>query len=79
MKPSHVTYGTFLSVCANLMPESEIRDSLVEATFKRCARDGLVSDMVWRNLKAAASPELRTALLNQSNDNILEATWSRNL
>ena len=79
VKPSHVTYGTFLSVCANLMPESEIRDSLVEATFKRCARDGLVSDMVWRNLKAAASPELRTALLNQSNDNILEATWSRNL
>ena len=78
-KPSHVTYGTFLAVCANLMPESEIRDSLVDATFKRCARDGLVSDMVWRNLKAAASPELRGSILNQSNDNILEATWSRNL
>lgn len=78
VQPSHVTYGTFLSVCANLMPEAEIRDNLVEATFKRCARDGMVSKMVWRNLNAAASPGLLNDFLNQANSG-LEATWSRNV
>jgi len=78
VQPSHVTYGTFLSVCANLMPQAEIRDNLVEATFKRCARDGLVSKMVWRNFKAAASPLLLSDILEQANSG-LEATWSRNV
>lgn len=76
--PTHVTYGTFLSVCANLMPESEVRDNLVEATFKRCAREGLVSNMVWRNLNAAASPTLLAELLEQANSG-LESSWSRNV
>ena len=77
VKPTHVTYGTFLSVCANLMPQSEVRDNLVEATFKRCARDGLVSNMVWRNLKNAASPMLLSNFLEQAGGQ--DANWSRNV
>lgn len=69
--PTHVTYGTFLAVCANLMPESEITDSLVEATFKRCARDGMVSKMVWKN----ASPRI----LDKFGEEKSEASWSRNV
>ncbi len=79
VKPCHITYGTFLSVCANLMPDSELRDHLVEATFKRCAREGLVSNMVWKNLKHAASPTLTSELLAQASDSKLEANWSRNV
>lgn len=71
LRPTHVTYGTFLAVCANLMPESEITDSLVEATFKRCARDGMVSKMVWKN----ASPRI----LEKFGEEKSEASWSRNV
>jgi len=78
VKPTHVSYGTFLCVCANLMPESEVRDNLVEATFKRCARDGLVSKMVWRNLSNAASPTLLGNFLEQANSGS-KAHWSRNV
>jgi PPR repeat. len=78
VQPTHVTYGTFLRVCANLMPTSDVKDRLVEATFKRCAKEGLVSNMVWRNLKAAASPVLLNEFLEQAN-NGLEANWSRNV
>jgi hypothetical protein len=60
------------------MPESEVRDNLVEATFKRCARDGLVSKMVWRHLSTAASPLLLGQLLEQANSG-LKAHWSRNV
>ena len=60
------------------MPESEVRDNLVEATFKRCAKNGLVTNMVWRNLKAAASPMLLNELLERANSG-LEANWSRNV
>lgn len=77
--PTHVTYGTFLSVCANLMPESRVRDNLVEATFRRCSREGLVSDMVWRNLEAGASATLLDTLLQQRSEGELRAQWSRNM
>jgi len=60
------------------MPTSDVKNRLVEATFKRCAKEGLVSNMVWRNLKAAASPLLLGDFLEQANSG-LEANWSRNI
>lgn len=38
LKPSHVSYGTFLKAIQNHMPVSEVRDDLVESVFRRCCR-----------------------------------------
>jgi hypothetical protein len=38
LKPSHVSYGTFLKAIQNLMPSSDVRDDLVKSVFRRCCR-----------------------------------------
>jgi len=80
LDPTHVTYGTYLSVCGNLMPESGERDALVEAVFKRCRREGLCSEMVLDNLWAAASERLRVELLDGVEDGSkIPKRWYRNI
>jgi len=50
-KPDQVTYGTYLKVINNQMPASEARDKVVETVFRKCAKDGMVGEMVIRQLK----------------------------
>ena len=57
-KPDQVTYGTFLKVCANQMPDSHTRQQIVEVLFKKCAQDGMVSDFVLQQCKSMVSEEL---------------------
>ena len=38
LKPSHVSFGTFLKAIQNHMPSSKVRDDLVESVFRRCCR-----------------------------------------
>ena len=38
LKPSHVSFGTFLKAIQNHMPSSQVRDDLVESVFRRCCR-----------------------------------------
>ncbi len=78
VQPTHVFYGTFIQICGNFMPESDIRDNLVEATFKRCAQEGLVSGFVWKKVSAAASSSLLQTLENLAKKDNNEAKWSRN-
>lgn len=43
LKPSHVSYGTFLKAIQNHMPSSTVRDDLVKSVFRRCCRyDGMM-------------------------------------
>lgn len=56
-KPDQITYGTFLKVCANQMPECSTRDQIVEMIFKKCAAGGQVGNLVLQQMKATTSPE----------------------
>lgn len=76
--PTHVTYGTFIQVCGNFIPESDIRDNLVEATFKRCAQEGLVSKLVWKKIQVAASQKLLKSLQESAEKENNQGKWSRN-
>lgn len=56
-KPDQITYGTFLKVCANQMPECSTREQIVEMIFQKCVKDGQVGNLVLQQLKSITSPE----------------------
>ena len=90
-KPDQVTYGTFLKVCANQMPECSTREKIVEMIFQKCRRDGQVGNMVLQQLRAITSPEKYWELIGFSIDgehtmedlphewwcNVVEGKWRR--
>jgi hypothetical protein len=53
----HITYGTFLKVCLNEMPVSEVRCQLVATVFRKAAKDGQVGQFVFDQMGAVATPE----------------------
>lgn len=60
--PDAITYGTYLKVCANQMPDGDLRRSIIEATLKKCIRDGQVGELVLQQLKVVAPADLYTDL-----------------
>lgn len=65
-KPNHLTYGTFLKACANLMPrDDELRRLVVEPVFIQACRDGQVGEMVLTHLRNAAPKDLYRELLKE--------------
>jgi hypothetical protein len=64
--PDHVTYGTFLQVCANQMPDCGSRQQIVEAIFKKCAREGQVGNIVLQQMKIMGPPDLYYRLLGRT-------------
>jgi hypothetical protein len=79
LKPSHVSYGTFLKAIQTLMPSSDVRDNLVTSVFRRCCRDGQVGTLVLRSMKQLASPELYQTLLKGESNYDLPKSWSANV
>jgi len=66
-QPNHVTYGTFILACANLLPRNdEMRRQVLEQAFHQCCTDGQVNEMVLANLRRAAPPDLFHELLPES-------------
>ena len=63
--PDQVTYGTFLKVCANQMPDTGTRQQVIEVVFKKCCRDGQVGTLVLQQLQSMASPELYERLVGR--------------
>ena len=86
VKPNHVSYGLFLKGCTYLLPASEQKESIVENIFRKCCRDGHVSEFVFTSLIEAASPELCNKLLGTSSENVYDddgiqipEEWARNV
>jgi hypothetical protein len=86
VKPDQVTYGTFLKVCANQLPDCSTRQQIVEMIFKKCQRDGQVGNLVLQQLKAmlASDPDLYQKLVGKPIDaevsmDDLPSTWRRNV
>lgn len=65
-KPDQVTYGTYLKVVNSQMPESEARARAVHTVFRKCAQDGMVGEMVLRQLREMQMEEVYESLLGTS-------------
>lgn len=77
----HVSFGNLLQ-CANLLPPSEQRDSLIRSTFGLCCKSGFVNSFVLRDFQAVASDELWVATMKCSPDTAINAdrlpvSWRR--
>lgn len=81
LEPSDVSYGTFLKAIYHLMPESDVRDNLVTGLFRKCCRDGLLSNFVLKEMTGLATPDLYQSLLkgNTNDYGNLPKTWSCNV
>ena len=79
LKPGHMSYANFLEVVTKLMPEGELHDELIGNIFRRCCRDGVVSNTVIRRLRGAGSSYLFKTCLGAENVNNLPRAWTRNL
>ena len=80
LRLTHITYGTFLAACGRLMPKGDMRNKLIEATFRRCCHDGLVSDMVVRQCKKSTNKEMYLRLMSSvKEESQLPRQWTRNV
>ena len=77
VRPNHVTYGTFLHICARLMPEGEdmSRRTIVEAIFRKCCQDGQVGSYALNQLWEAAPRDLYWALLEEGGVSSRKRSW----
>jgi hypothetical protein len=90
-KPDQVTYGTFLKVCTNQMPECSTRDQIVQMIFQKCCKAGQVGSLVLQELRATTSPERYLELVGKDINsehgmkdlpqewwcNVVEGKWRR--
>ncbi|KAI2502815.1 Pentatricopeptide repeat domain [Fragilaria crotonensis] len=67
LKPDHVTYGTFMGVISQLMPESDIRNDMVQLVFRRCCADGQLAPVVMKKFKEAADTTQFVSLVGKGN------------
>ena len=56
--PDQITYGTFLKVCLNQMPDSNNRRKVAALIFDNAKRDGQVGSMVLQHFRLLAPPDL---------------------
>jgi hypothetical protein len=65
-KPDQVTYGTYLKVINNQMPLTEARHQVVETVFRKCAKDGMVGEMVLRQMREMGLEEIYENLVGKT-------------
>jgi hypothetical protein len=69
LSPDQVTYGTFLKVLANQMPDCQSRKQIVEYLFKSCCRDGQVGNLVLQQLQRVVASDQEFQELVQVHNN----------
>ena len=81
LHPTHVSYGTFLKAIKKMMPESEVRDDLVKGLFRKCSREGLVSDFVLSEMADLCTADMYQSLLKGVTNDYgnLPKSWSANV
>lgn len=89
--PDQVTYGTFLKVCANQMPDCSTRQQIIEVIFRKCAQNGQVGNIVIQQMKAMGPPAVYSRLIGRDINaeirmedlpsdwwcNVVEGKWRR--
>ena len=81
LKPTHVSYGTFLKAIKKMMPESEVRDDLAKGLFRKCCQVGLVSDFVLSEMADLCTADMYQSLLSGVTNDYgnLPKSWSANV
>ena len=90
--PDQITYGTFLKVCANQMPDCHTRQQIIEVIFSKCRADGQVGNLVLQEMRNMGPPDLFYRLIGRDIDdpelkvqdlpqewrcNVVEGKWRR--
>ncbi len=80
---NHVSYGLFLKGCSNLLPSGAKQQTIIENVFRKCCREGLVSEFVFNTFVESSSPELCERLfggdIHNDDDGIrIPEEWARN-
>jgi hypothetical protein len=89
--PDQITYGTFLKVCSNQMPDCSTRQQIMEVVFKKCIRDGQLGNIVLQQMKAMGPSDVYRNLVGRGIDeeikitdlphdwwcNVVEGKWRR--
>lgn len=81
VSPNHVSYGLFLKGCGYLLSKEEQKSAIIETVFRKCCRDGYVSEFVLEALEQASAPSLYRKLLgggsgsSSANDNDNDNFW----
>jgi len=84
IQPNHVTYGLFLKCCGTLLPQGNAkRDAVIENVFRKCCREGLMSDFVLESFRRAASDDLCIKILGGDVEDMdvlrLPVEWGANV
>lgn len=83
--PDHITYGTFLKVCLNQMIPGSMQSQIVKIIFLKCAKDGMVSQLVLDQMRSFSNSEMFQELLGFSPTDKskglkeLPESWRRNV
>jgi hypothetical protein len=83
IEPNHVTYAMFLKGCVALLPPGEKQQSIIENVFRKCCRDGHVSEFVFATFVESSSSSLCEKLLggdvNDEDGVQIPESWARNV
>jgi len=89
--PDQITYGTFLKVCANQMPDCATRQQIIEVIFQKSTQDGMFGNLVLSQLRAMGPADLFYRMVGHSIEdeidpedlpkewwcNVVEGRWRR--
>ena len=79
--PDHITFSTMFKVIGTSMPPSKARKEIARSLFHECCKEGLLSELVIRNMKKSVTQSVFRELVrptNDGNDNI-PSEWRRNV
>jgi len=80
----HLTYGSFLKVCAMQMADGESRRKITEVIAKKCIRDGQFGNLVLQQLQKMGPPDAYKDLTGydiekEINVDCLPSSWHSNV
>eukprot|EP00591_Stephanopyxis_turris_P015922 CAMPEP_0195543280 /NCGR_PEP_ID=MMETSP0794_2-20130614/52038_1 /TAXON_ID=515487 /ORGANISM="Stephanopyxis turris, Strain CCMP 815" /LENGTH=476 /DNA_ID=CAMNT_0040677437 /DNA_START=62 /DNA_END=1492 /DNA_ORIENTATION=- len=77
--PNHVTYGTALRACTNLLPICMQRQNIAEKIFNECRKNGQVNGKVLSQLRYAVSPKMFRNMIGDFSEENFPIEWGHNV
>ena len=79
--PDHITFSTMFKVIGTSMPRSKARKEIARSIFHECCKEGLLSELVIRNMKKSVTQSVFRELVPPTNDGSddIPSEWRRNV